>query len=138
MRNWTIFRKIEGYENYEVSIHGDVRNTKYDRVLKTVPDVYGYRILGLSKDGSKKNYKVHRLVAQAFIPNKKKLPQVNHKDEVKDNNYIGNLEWCAHAYNSTYGTVNERKKATWARKRAKARKERMLTNTEKFTSIKEG
>lgn len=124
MRNWTIFRKIEGYENYEVSIHGDVRNTKFDRVLKNIPDKDGYPVVWLSEDGSKKNCKVHRLVAEAFIPNKKKLPQINHKDESKDNNFIGNLEWCTHRYNSTYGTVIQRREATKRRnkKLAKARK----------------
>ncbi len=137
MRNWTIFRKIEGYENYEISIDGDVRNRKTKRIIKPCYDKDGYLTIGLNKNGVKKIYKVHRLVGKAFIPNKKKLPQINHKDESKDNNYIGNLEWCTHRYNSTYGTVIQRREAT-KRRNKKLAKARMLTNTEKFTSIKEG
>jgi hypothetical protein len=121
MRNWTIFRKIEGYENYEVSIHGDVRNTKFDRVLKNIPDKDGYPVVWLSEDGSKKNCKVHRLVAEAFIPNKKKLPQINHKDEDKTNNHISNLEWCTCAYNCNYGTRIARRSATIKRNNRLAR-----------------
>lgn len=123
MKRWTIYRTIKGYENYEVSIHGEVRNRKFRKLKKTCYDKDGYLIVGLHKQGEKKIYKVHRLVGQAFIENKKHLPQINHKDEVKDNNHISNLEWCTHAYNSAYGTVIERKKATWRRKRELARAE---------------
>ena len=121
MKNWTIYRKIEGYDNYEISIDGDVRNRKTKRIIKPCYDKDGYLTIGLNKNGVKKIYKVHRLVGKAFIPNKKKLPQINHKDETKDNNHFTNLEWCTHAYNSTYGTVIERKKATWSKKRELAR-----------------
>ena len=51
---------------------------------------------------------VHRLVAEAFLENKNKLPEVNHKDENKENNRVDNLEWCASKYNANYGTRNIR------------------------------
>ena len=51
---------------------------------------------------------IHRLVAEAFIPNPDDLPIINHKDENKLNNVVSNLEWCTHKYNSNYGTINKR------------------------------
>lgn len=68
----------------------------------------GYKVVCLTKDGKSKNAYVHRLVAEAFIPNANELPFINHKDEDKTNNFVDNLEWCTEQYNSTYG--NARKK----------------------------
>lgn len=62
----------------------------------------------LYKNGSGKNYYIHRLVAEAYINNPYELPQVNHKDENKSHNYINNLEWITHKENCNYGTHNER------------------------------
>ena len=59
--------------------------------------------------GERKDYKVHRLVAMAFIPNILNLPVINHKDENKSNNIVSNLEWCTPKYNSNYGTANQRR-----------------------------
>lgn len=69
---------------------------------------HGYLSIMLYKKGKPKNYKIHRLVAQAFIPNPDNLPEVNHKDEDKTNNCVDNLEWCTHKYNSNYGTRPKR------------------------------
>lgn len=68
----------------------------------------GYKIVSLTKNGKTKLCFVHRIVAEAFIPNPDNLPMVNHKDEDKTNNFLENLEWCTASYNRTYGKAVER------------------------------
>lgn len=68
----------------------------------------GYQGVLLKTPEKFKGVPVHRLVAEAFIPNPDNLPQVNHKDENKWNNCVDNLEWCTAKYNSNYGTKNIR------------------------------
>lgn len=108
------WRDIAGYEGlYQVSNMGRVKSLNYkrtceERVLKPAKKKCGYLEVLLYKDGKTKHWKVHRLVAVAFIPNPDSLPQVNHKDECKTNNNVWNLEWCTHEYNQNYGTRNER------------------------------
>ena len=69
----------------------------------------GYPTVSLRlDDGKRHTLKVHRLVALAFIQNTKNLPQINHKDENKENNRVDNLEWCTSKYNANYGTRNKR------------------------------
>ena len=68
----------------------------------------GYLQVGLWKNGKGKNHYMHRLVAEAYIPNPENLPQINHRDENKTNNCLQNLEWCDHKYNINYGTRNEK------------------------------
>lgn len=113
-----IWKDIKGYEGfYKVSNKGNVfsierkdsRGQKCGgRTLKPRYDKDGYLIVTLYKNGAEKKKRVHRLVTEAFIPNPNGLPQVNHKDEIKDNNNVGNLEWCTSAYNVNHGTRNER------------------------------
>lgn len=108
MEHW---RDIVGYESlYQVSDLGRVRSLKFgkERVLVGSKHTNGYLQVVLWKDGKMKNYLVHRLVAQAFIPNPDGLPCVNHKDECKTNNIVFNLEYCDVAYNSNFGTRNKR------------------------------
>ena len=62
----------------------------------------------LSKRLKVKKHLVHRLVCQAFVPNTQNLPQVNHRDENKQNNCASNLEYCTAAYNINYGTRNQK------------------------------
>lgn len=73
---------------------------------------HGYVECTLRDSKRTRLYKVHRIVAEAFIPNPKKLTSVNHKDENKTNNSVSNLEWCTCSYNSNYGTRNERIKSS--------------------------
>ena len=103
-----IWKVICGYEEcYEVSNKGRVRNIKSDKVLKN-DNNRGYKRIGLYKNGKKKKFSIHRLVAQAFIPNNNKKPYVNHKDENKTNNNVENLEWVTAKENNNYGTRTKR------------------------------
>ena len=106
-----IWCPIKGYEGlYDVSDQGRVRSLKFgkERILKQLRTPKGYLLVGLRKNRERKMCKVHRLVAQAFIPNPDNLPEVNHKDEDKENNSVQNLEWCDRKYNVNYGTRNDR------------------------------
>ena len=71
--------------------------------MKQEKNQFGYLRVQLHKDGMERKIFVHRLVAQAFLPNPHKLHFVNHKDENPSNNSVGNLEWCTIQYNNTYG-----------------------------------
>ena len=108
------WRDIVGYEEkYQVSNLGEVKSlnykrTKKEKILKTGKNTSGYSYVNLCKDGKKKTYHVHRLVAQAFIPNPNNYSEVNHKDENKENNCVKNLEWCDRKYNCNYGTRNKK------------------------------
>ena len=106
-----IWRDIEGYEGlYQISNKGRVKSLHKgsERILRPVIDRYGYMFVFLYNDNARKYFKIHRLVAQAFISNPENKPQVNHKDENKKNNCIENLEWATAKENSNYGTRNER------------------------------
>lgn len=111
------FRPINGFEGrYFVNEDGDifslldnkgrVRRNPFKK--KQMKDSRGYCFVSLSKKGKKKKLSVHRIVAEAFIPNPNRLPQINHKDENKANNHVDNLEWCTAEYNANYGSRNER------------------------------
>ena len=106
-----IWCRIKGYEGlYEVSNFGRVKSIGYgkERILKPLRNTRGYLQVNLWKNGEKKTYRVHRLVAQTFIPNPDNLQEVNHKDENKENNSVMNLEWCDRKSNCNYGTRNKR------------------------------
>ena len=115
MEEW---KSIPGYEGlYEVSNLGRVRSVeRCDRFNRKIVSkilkpnyVSGYLRVGMYKNKTFKYYLIHRLVAQAFLPNPDNLPQVNHKDEDKSNNRVDNLEWCDRSYNMNYGTVQQRR-----------------------------
>ena len=99
------WRNISDFERYQVSNYGRVKNLATNHILKPFIASSGYLAVAL---GSGNKRYVHRLVAQAFIPNPTSLPQVNHRDENKQNNCVDNLEWCTASYNVNYGTAKWR------------------------------
>ena len=118
-------KPVVGYEGYyEVDQFGrvfsvervisvDDNGRKYEKPvsgkqMKQCLKNNGYKSVSLTKGGATKAFYVHRLVAEAFIPNPDNLPMVNHKDEDKTNNFLENLEWCTAQYNNTYGNKAKR------------------------------
>lgn len=97
-----IWKDIKGYEGlYQISNFGNVKSlpkfrVKYhtgEIILKQQNSANGYKQINLYKNNKHRTEKIHRLVAEAFIPNPENKPEVNHIDGDKTNNYIGNLEW---------------------------------------------
>ena len=102
-------KDIKDYEGlYAITRNGNVWSYKSNKFLKPGLTKDGYNRVILCKEGKRKTNYIHRLVAEAFIPNPDNLPQVNHKDENKQNNCVNNLEWCDAKYNINYGTRIER------------------------------
>ena len=97
MEKWKDIKDYEGL--YQVSNLGNVKNIKTNKILTQSPHHRGHLRVRLSKNGKSKMYRVHRLVAEAFIPNPNKYPVVNHKDGNMKNNRVENLEWCTQKYN---------------------------------------
>ncbi len=91
---YTIWLPIKDYNNYEVSICGSVRNVKTKRILKQMINSNGYYIINLYKNNNMKTFKVHRLIAKAFLPNLENKECIDHCDNNKLNNTISNLRWC--------------------------------------------
>lgn len=108
-----IWKDIPGYKGlYQISSLGQVLSkARFDamgryvneKIRRLAADKDGYLQVVLNKNGVKKTFKVHRLVAEAFIPNPHNYPQINHKDENVKNNEASNLEWCTAKYNCNYG-----------------------------------
>ena len=100
-------KDIKGFEGiYAITEDGRVYNLKHKRYLKNCGK--NYQRVTLNKNGKGTSHYIHRLVAQAFLPNPDNLPEINHKDENTHNNNVWNLEWCTREYNINYGTRNAR------------------------------
>lgn len=116
-----IWKDIEGYEGlYQVSNKGRVRSLDHTTFHKNRHGTFnlsqysggikaqrlfkcGYMYVILNKEGTPRTFRVHRLVAQAFILNPENLPHINHKNEDRTDNRAENLEWCDSKYNNNYG-----------------------------------
>lgn len=105
-----IWKKIGGYDDYFISNLGNVKSLKnnQEKILKYSLSSSKYPQVILCKNGIKKNYLIHRLVANEFLENKNNYEEINHKDENKLNNHVSNLEWCSHKYNMNYGNIKEK------------------------------
>lgn len=92
-----IWKEVDGFNgDYLISNFGNLKSRKYnkEKLLSLTPNLYGYIEKQLYKESRYYTKKIHRLVAEAFIPNLNNLPQVNHIDGNKQNNCVSNLEWC--------------------------------------------
>lgn len=125
-----IWKPIEGYEGlYEISSLGRVKSTtrltkgrwnslktNHGRILKGIKHQLGYVRADLCKNGIRKHFSIHRLVANSFIPNTENKPQVNHKNGIKKDNRSENLEWCtslenhAHAWKIGIHVITEKQR----------------------------
>ena len=101
--------KIKDYPEYHVTDTGDIYSRKeYHnpngriKKLKPVKQKTGYLHIVLYKNGIGKTFRVHRIVAQTFIPNPLKLPEINHINGIKDDNRVENLEWCTSSENTIH------------------------------------
>lgn len=138
-----IWKDIEDYEGlYQVSNLGRVCGVERDtihwngsinvsrhrelHIMSLMKNKRGYLYVGLCKNGHRRGFTVHRLVAKAFVKNPHHYNHVNHKDENKENNHADNLEWCSLTYNNRYGTKYERQGAS-LRKRNNTRQIVQLT-----------
>lgn len=99
--------KTDTIGNYEINEKGEIRNHKNNRIIKPFKNKNGYIYVSLNANGKQKNYRLHRLIAKAFIPNPNNYPYINHIDMDKTNNDISNLEWCTNSYNMKHAFANK-------------------------------
>jgi hypothetical protein len=90
---------IKDYEDYKIFDDGRVFSNKRNRLLKGCKDTKGYMMVGLMKNGKEKKYKIHRLVAEHYIPNLNNYPQVDHINRIKNDNRVENLRWVTNTLN---------------------------------------
>lgn len=107
-----VWKWIPGYEAlYQASNLGNIKSYKKggELILKPRIDKDGYyKVILADCYGIRKEYRLHRLIAQTFLENPENLPVVNHKDEDITNNKVSNLEWCSVKYNNNYGNRNKK------------------------------
>lgn len=104
-----VWKDVKGYDGlYQVSNLGRIKSVRKNMILSPFINTRGRYQARFKVKGKIARPFIHRLVAEAFIPNPNNLPEINHKDENKLNNNVSNLEWCTTKYNSNYGTRNKR------------------------------
>lgn len=141
-----IWKDVVGHEGlYQVSNTGNVRSLNYGghgyaKVLIPKQNNRGRLWMELRNNGKKRYALVHRLVAEAFIPNPQELPQINHIDENPQNNDVSNLEWCTQSYNIRHSRqrYSDGNKKSWesGRRKHKSVRENVNRTTRKEPCIK--
>lgn len=96
------WKTITGYPDYKVNVYGEVYSIRKGRILTPQQNIWGYLFVTLYNENGPKIHTIHRLVANAFIPNIDDKPQVNHIDGCKRNNRVNNLEWCTNSENEKH------------------------------------
>lgn len=105
--NWRI---VQEYDHYEVNEIGQIRHIKRKKNLSLRVNPNGYAYVNFNINGHRKNFAVHRIVAQAFLPNPNNYSEVNHKDYNKLNNNVNNLEWVSGSQNKKHMFLKEENK----------------------------
>jgi hypothetical protein len=100
MEKWKDLPNYEGL--YQVSNLGNVKSLYTNKILKPSFDKFGYARFSASKNKKQKTLRIHRLVGELFVDNPLNLPQINHKDGIKNNNCSDNLEWCTDSENKKH------------------------------------
>jgi len=115
-----IWKDIKGYESlYQISNYGRLKSLiKKEKIIiiKLIHDKKNYLNYTLHKNGRTKSEKIHRLVAEAFIPNSENKPQINHINGIKTDNRVCNLEWCTNSENQIHAYKNGLEKPRFKRK----------------------
>lgn len=101
-----MWRTVDGFEEYEVSDSGAIRNKSTRHLLKPWSATGGYLYVAFYRNGKGHTKRLHRIVAKAFCENPKGKPQINHIDGNKTNNRADNLEWCYHSENMIHAYEN--------------------------------
>lgn len=108
----TEWREVKEYSNYEVNQLGEIRHKKRQKILKPRDNNGGYQYVNFKINGKNTNFAVHRIVANAFIPNPNGYTEVNHKDYNKKNNCVDNLEWVSSSQNKQHSYLKQENKKT--------------------------
>lgn len=106
----TEWREVKEYSNYEVNQLGEIRHKKRQKILKPRSNNGGYQYVNFKINGKNTNFAVHRIVANAFIPNPNGYTEVNHKDYNKKNNCVDNLEWVSSSQNKQHSYLKQENK----------------------------
>ena len=131
----TEWREVKEYSNYEVNQLGEIRHKKRQKILKPRDNNGGYQYVNFKINGKNTNFAVHRIVANAFIPNPNGYTEVNHKDYNKKNNCVDNLEWVSSSQNKQHSYLKQENKKTRGKAVNQYTKEGIFLKT--FDSVSE-